>query len=65
MDYAAALRELRRELDRVDRAIERLERKLGSASNRGRKNMSAKEREEVSQRMTRYWANRRTRAGEG
>ena len=64
MDYTAALRELRRELDRVNRAIERLERKIGNVSNRGRKNMPDKERQEVSRRMTQYWAKRRTKADE-
>jgi hypothetical protein len=48
----AALEELRR--DRAGQS-------LPSSKRRGRKSMGAEERQEVSERMKRYWASRRNR----
>jgi hypothetical protein len=72
MDYYKIIRELYADKQRLDRAIRELERlelfhdaRQGvGTSNRtrgpgGRKSMGARERQEVSQRMKRYWANRR------
>lgn len=68
MDIAKALRELYTEKKRLDAAIAALEARLrasrtGSAAKsgvrRGRKSMSAAERQEVSRRMTLYWEARR------
>lgn len=67
MDVFQALRELYEEKKRLDSAISALEARhrlladsTGSAiGRRGRKSMSAEERQEVSRRMSRYWANRR------
>ena len=58
------LEDLYRELELVNAAIASVE-ALGCApptfrrSNRGRKSMGAEERQEVSERMKRYWAARR------
>jgi len=70
MDIFKALRDLYDEKKRLDVAISILEARLKSArggsvakpatGRRGRKSMSAAEREEVSRRMTLYWAARRT-----
>lgn len=69
MDVIKALRELYAEKERLDAAIATLEARLraaqaGSAAKpgagrRGRKSMSAAERQEVSKRMTLYWEARR------
>ncbi len=63
MDVGKALRELYAEKKRLDAAIFVLERRLQRdarpAGRRGRKKMSEAERQEVSQRMSRYWAARR------
>jgi hypothetical protein len=69
MDIVKALRELNNEKKRLDAAIALLEarKKAGlsptTAKNgkgrRGRKSMSAAERQEVSKRMTLYWEARR------
>jgi hypothetical protein len=64
MDYWAAIHELHLEKQRLDKAIATLEAlSQGAASEttsrRGRKNMPATERKEVSERMKRYWASRR------
>jgi hypothetical protein len=74
MDYDKIIRELyadKKRLDRVIRELERLElfhnarQGVGTSHRhrdpRGRKSMSAQERQEVSQRMKRYWANRRSK----
>ena len=72
MDFYAAIRELVEEKKRLDRLIAALEAvKNGDAqdtlngvigSRRGRKAMGEQERREVSERMKRYWANRRSTA---
>lgn len=66
MDVHKALADLYEEKRRLDSAIGALEVKLStpvkavrSRGRRGRRSMSAKEREEVSLRMSRYWASRR------
>ena len=68
MDLFKAIAELQVEKEKLDRVIaslvELLHSKSGPAvpsgrSPRGRKSMSAKERLEVSARMTGYWAGRR------
>jgi hypothetical protein len=74
MDLYRAIRELyaeKEKLERVIASLEELQRAAGgksplpdSARRRGRKSMNAKERQEVSERMKRYWANRRRQASE-
>ena len=74
MDLCKAIRELVEEKKRIDRIIASLEAmlakgKVGSAAakalvkeppkRRGRKSMSAEERRQVSERMARYWAEKR------
>ena len=69
MDYNKIIRELYAYKQRLDRVIRELElfhdaqqgvgTPLRSRSPGGRKSMGALERQEVSQRMKRYWANRR------
>jgi hypothetical protein len=69
MDIVKALRELYNEKKRLDVAISSLEARVKAArggsrakpaaGRRGRKSMSAAEREEVSKRMTLYWEARR------
>jgi hypothetical protein len=69
MDIFKALRDLYDEKKRLDVAISILEARMKAArrgsvakpatGRRGRKSMSAAEREEVSKRMTLYWAARR------
>ena len=74
MDYDKIIRELYADKQRLDRAITELERLelfhkarqgVGTSHRtrgpRGRKSMGAQERQEVSQRMKRYWANRRSK----
>jgi hypothetical protein len=74
MDYDTIIRELYADKQRLDRAIRELERlellhdaRQGAGTSHrprgpgGRKSMSALERQEVSQRMKRYWANRRSK----
>lgn len=70
MDIVKALRELYLEKKRLDAAIASLEARIESANagsrakpkgRRGRKNMSAAERLEVSKRMTQYWEARRAK----
>ncbi len=69
MDYHKIIRELYADRHRLDRVIAELE-QLHNAqhgaeavpaprSRRGRKSMGAQERQQVSQRMKAYWANRR------
>ena len=69
MDFYNAIRELVEEKKRLDRLIAALEAVNngdshaaleGVTSRRGRKAMSEAERREVSDRMKRYWANRRS-----
>jgi hypothetical protein len=68
MDLKKTLQELHAEREKLDRAITSLEELQrtgslpdppGSAKRRGRKSMNAAEREDVSKRMKKYWANRR------
>ena len=71
MDLYRAIQDLyaeKEKLERVIASLEELQRTAGSlpatatgGKRRGRKSMSAKERQEVSERMKRYWANRRKR----
>ena len=67
MDVEKTLRELHEEKRKLDLAIAALEARLGSGSRtrgrrRGRKGMSAAERQEVSRRMSKYWEARRASA---
>ncbi len=69
MDLYKAIQDLyaeKEKLERVIASLEELQRTSGTLppmpdglSRRGRKSMSAKERQEVSERMKRYWASRR------
>ena len=71
MDLYKAIQDLyaeKEKLERVIASLEELQRTAGSlpippagGKRRGRKSMSAKERQEVSERMKRYWASRRKR----
>jgi hypothetical protein len=73
MDLYKAIQELyaeKEKLERVIASLEELQRSSGplpdlpkSAKRRGRKSMSAEERQEVSERMRKYWESRR-RGGE-
>ena len=67
MNIAETLRELNAEKERILRVIETLEAlcaegqsTLKPASKRGRKFMPAEERRQVSERMRKYWATRRS-----
>ena len=74
MDLYKAIQDLyaeKEKLDRVIASLEELQRTAGataavpkSAQRRGRKSMNAKERQEVSERMKKYWASRRKHQGE-
>jgi hypothetical protein len=74
MDLYKAIQELyaeKEKLERVIASLEELQRAAGGAPDmarggkrRGRKSMNAKERQEVSERMKKYWANRRKQRGE-
>lgn len=65
MDLQRAIRELYEEKERINGVIESLEQYLRlhgagvEKRKRGRKSMSAEERQEVSERMRKYWAARR------
>ena len=68
MDLYKAIQDLyaeKEKLERVIASLEELQRTAGAVpavpktSRRGRKSMSPAEREEVSERMKRYWAGRR------
>jgi len=68
MDLYKAIQDLyaeKEKLERVIASLEELQRTAGTVpaiaktSRRGRKSMSPAEREEVSERMKRYWAGRR------
>ncbi len=68
MDVYKALSELYAEKKRLDVVISALENRVSVIGKpdkvrgrRGRRSMSADEREEVSRRMSRYWASRRAR----
>jgi hypothetical protein len=69
MDLYKAIQDLyaeKEKLERVIASLEELQRSAGSVpvlpkgmQRRGRKSMNAAERQEVSERMKRYWAGRR------
>ena len=69
MDLYKAIQDLYAEKDKLERIIaslEELQRTAGSlpvlptpAKRRGRKSMNPSERQEVSERMRKYWASRR------
>jgi len=69
MDLYKAIQDLyaeKEKLERVIASLEELQRTAGSmpvlpapAKRRGRKSMSPSERQEVSERMRKYWASRR------
>jgi hypothetical protein len=69
MDLYKAIQDLyaeKEKLERVIASLEELQRSAGSVpilpkgvQRRGRKSMDAAERQEVSERMKRYWAGRR------
>ena len=71
MDLYKTIQDLyaeKEKLERVIASLEELQQTTGSlplppsvGKRRGRKSMDAKERLEVSERMKRYWANRRKR----
>jgi hypothetical protein len=73
MDLYKAIRDLYAEKDRLERVIASLEELQRNAlvakeaqpkgKRRGRKSMNAKERMEVSERMKKYWENRRKKTG--
>ena len=66
MDIESIIQELRAERDRLEGIINALERLHGAEDavatpkRRGRKFMDKQGRKEVSERMKRYWADRRT-----
>jgi hypothetical protein len=70
MDLYKAIQDLyaeKEKLERVIASLEELQRTAGSlpampkpAKRRGRKSMSPSERQEVSERMRKYWAGRRS-----
>jgi hypothetical protein len=72
MDLYRIIRELVQERDRLQRIIESLEQMKPSSKiqvragskRRGRKSMDHAAREEVSERMKRYWARRRAERSE-
>ena len=69
MDLYKAIQDLyaeKEKLERVIASLEELQRTAGALTplpaktgRRGRKSMSARERQEVSERMKRYWSGRR------
>ena len=72
MDLSKAIQELRQEKERLERVIaslEELQRNVVAipalterVKRRGRKFMDHRERQEVSQRMKKYWAARRQKS---
>jgi hypothetical protein len=75
MDLYKAIQDLyaeKEKLERVIASLEELQRSAGELPSlpkpgrrRGRKSMSARERQEVSDRMKKYWEGRRRGGGEG
>ena len=69
MDLYKAIQELyaeKEKLERVIASLEEIQRSAGALSElphtarrRGRKSMNSEERQEVSERMRKYWASRR------
>ena len=68
MDFSRTIEQLRREKEKLERAIASLE-ELQSSNPKaepekprtGRRFIGADERREISERMKRYWANRRSK----
>jgi hypothetical protein len=58
----ADLRTRKQQIEHVIALLEELQPQAAPGSRRGRKSMGQKEREEVSVRMSKYWANRRMKA---
>jgi len=71
MDLQRTIEELYAEKEKLERVIESLELlqgtsiPVGTVSRRGRKSMDLKERQQVSERMKRYWASQRAARGAG
>lgn len=73
MDLYKAIQDLyaeKEKLERVIASLEELQRTAGelpelpkATKRRGRKSMNAEERQEVSERMKRYWESRRHKSG--
>jgi hypothetical protein len=64
MDTTKVLRDLKKELARVEHALAVLEQRASAPRNpRGRKSMGAEERVQVAERMKAYWERRREQAG--
>jgi len=68
MDLTKTIEELLREKEKLERVIASMEEMRGTVTGavtqpkrQGRKFMSLEERREVSERMKKYWAGRRTR----
>lgn len=64
MDLNKAIRDLHKELEKLNQLIEALEEfkstgTLPAPRRRGRKSMGEQERQVVSERMKKYWADRR------
>lgn len=74
MDLYKAIQDLyaeKEKLERVIASLEELQRSAGAVpqlprlgKRRGRKSMNSQERQEVSERMRKYWADRRNHKGE-
>jgi hypothetical protein len=74
MDLYKAIQDLyaeKEKLEHVIASLEELQRTAGtipvlpkSAKRRGRKSMNSQERQEVAERMRKYWASRRNRKAE-
>ena len=71
MDLQRTIEELYAEKEKLERVIESLELlqgtsiPVGTVSRRGRKSMDLKERQQVSERMKRYWALQRAARAAG
>jgi hypothetical protein len=66
MDLNRAIRDLHEELDRLNQVIAAMEQFMSTGTlpmphRRGRKSMDEEERQQVSERMKKYWADRRKR----
>lgn len=67
MDLIKAIRDLHEELDKLNQVISALEEfertgTLPTPTRRGRKSMNLEERQVVSERMRKYWANRKRKS---
>ncbi len=69
MDLNKIIRELRDERDKLEQIVNSLEQlqitakqKPETMAKRGRRSMDSEARSEVSERMKRYWAERRTKS---